>query len=267
MTVVYLMRHSKGKLERENINISEPFQVTNEKYMLSVEGERLAFAYSKLKELHGLSMVVSSNYVRTMATAKYVAFNNKLPLMVDEDFNERVFGIDMKEDLPPDFFKKQVDNRDYKLKNGESFNEVKTRMLKGLIKVMKKNKGKKSLIVTHGSAITFLLSKWCDITYENNNYVIKYKGKVILNGFDSPDLLELKFNEKNKLINIRRITLNKENKKKQVLVMNNRGLKTSVIVSIIVLSILCLYLVYYYFVKDEIEDYSQDNDIIVEKLS
>lgn len=49
--------------------------------------------------------------------------------------------------------------------------------------------------------------------------------------------------------------------------MNNRGLKTSVIVSIIVLSILCLYLVYYYFVKDEIEDYSQDNDIIVEKLS
>lgn len=49
--------------------------------------------------------------------------------------------------------------------------------------------------------------------------------------------------------------------------MNNRGLKTSIIVSIIVLAILCLYLVYYYFMKDEIEDYSQDNNITVEKLS
>lgn len=214
MTVVYLMRHSKGKLERENKNISESFQITNEKYMLSVEGERLAFAYSKLKELHGLSGVFSSNYVRTMATAKYVAFNNKLPLIIDEDFNERVFGIGKREDLPADFFKKQIANRDYKLNNGESFNEVKTRMLKGLIKVMKKNKGKKSLIVSHGSSIAFLLSKWCDISYDNNNYIIKYKGKLVLNGFDSPDLLELKFNEKNKLTNIRRVALNKENKKK-----------------------------------------------------
>lgn len=46
--------------------------------------------------------------------------------------------------------------------------------------------------------------------------------------------------------------------------MDNRGLKTSIIVSIIVLSILCLYLVYYYFLKDEIEDYSQDNNNIIE---
>ena len=79
---------------------------------------------------------------------------------------------------------------------------------------MKKNKGKKSLIVSHGSSIAFLLSKWCDISYDNNNYIIKYKGKLVLNGFDSPDLLELKFNEKNKLTNIRRVALNKENKKK-----------------------------------------------------
>lgn len=211
MTIVYLMRHSKGNMEREFIDNKENFQITNEKYVLSVEGEQLAYKYSKLKELHGLSTVVSSNYVRCMSTAKYMAEENKLPLIIDDNFNERKFGINKREELPTDFFLKQMRNPDYKLDDGESFNEVKNRMLKGLIKVIKNNKGRKSLIVSHGSSITFLLSKWCDIEYDKN-YIIKFKGEKIIDGFGSPELLELKFNDKNKLVNLRRIVL-KKNKK------------------------------------------------------
>lgn len=213
MTIVYLMRHSQGKFERKDINNNESFQSMNEKYILSVEGEKLAYKYSRLKELQCLSYVTSSNYVRTLATAKYVAHNNKLPLIVDDNFNERLFGIKKRDELPDDFFKKQLLNPDYKLPNGESFNEVKLRMLKGLAHVIRKNKGKKSLIVSHGSSLAFLLSKWCDVSLENNQYIIKYKDSIIIkNGFDSPDLLELKFNEKNKLVNLRKISLKKGKK-------------------------------------------------------
>lgn len=212
MTIVYLMRHSKGNMERIFVDKEEYFQVTNEKYVLSVEGERLAYKYSKLKELHYLSSVISSNYVRCMATAKYMAEENKLPLIIDKRFDERKFGIKKRDDLPSDFFLKQLRNPDYKLNDGESFNEVKTRMLKGLVDVLKNNQGKKSLIVTHGSSIAFLLSKWCDIEYDKN-YIIKYKGEKIIEGFNSPELLELKFNDKNKLINLRRIELKNKDKK------------------------------------------------------
>ena len=66
--------------------------------------------------------------------------------------------------------------------------------------------GKKALIVTHSSAITFMLSKWCDVEY-NGRYIIRYKDKVIIDGFGAPDLIELKFNEKNKLVKIRRVEI------------------------------------------------------------
>ena len=208
MTTVYLMRHSKCLIDRVDLNTNETFQVANEKYILSVEGERRALEYSKLKELKDLNMVISGNYVRSMSTAKYIAFKNKLPVTIDENFNGRKFGIEKKEDIPADFFKKQVLNKDYKLDGGESFNEVKTRMLEGLKFVLSKNKGGKILIVSHSSAIAALVSKWCNIKYDKK-YFIKFKNKIILNGFDAPELLELKFDDKNKLVNIRRIRSNK----------------------------------------------------------
>ena len=76
----------------------------NEKYILSVEGERKAKKKAKIDELKDISMVVSSNYVRAMATAKYICEENKRPLYIDEDFGERKFGIRSWEELPKDFF-------------------------------------------------------------------------------------------------------------------------------------------------------------------
>ena len=137
------------------------------------------------------------------------------------DFEDVNIGVDDKEKIPADFFKKQFLNHDYKLKHGESFDEVRSRALKGLAKVMKRNLGKSALIVTHSSTITFLLSKWCDVEY-NGKYIIRYKNNTIINGFTTPDLIELKFNDKNKLESIRRVVIsNKENKKKT----NKKGKK------------------------------------------
>ena len=70
-----------------------------------------------------------------------------------------------------------------------------------------KQKNKKIVIVSHASSIAFLLTKWCDVSRLNGKYVIKFNNKTILNGFDSPELLKLEFDDKNKLVNIRNIRI------------------------------------------------------------
>ena len=210
MTTIYLMRHSRGNMDRNYLNVCESFQTENEKYILSVEGENRARKYSKLEELKNIDMVVSSNYVRAMSTAKYIAYKNHIPLYIDEDFDERKFGVYDVKKLPQDFFRKQMEDKDYKLEGGESREEVRKRMIKGLIKVMKKNKDKKAVIVSHASSIAFLLTKWCSVELVNGKYLIKFKKQTILNGFDAPELLKLEFDEKNKLIDIKCIKLGRK---------------------------------------------------------
>lgn len=207
MTIVYLMRHSKGNMDRSYLKKNEDFQIENEKYILSVEGEERAKKYSELPELQDVDMVVSSNYVRSMSTAKYLSNINDIPLYIDDDFNERKFGVENINKLPKDFFEKQMIDKHYKLPKGESRDEVRSRMVKGLIKVMKNQPDKKIVIVSHASSIAFLLTKWCDVSRVNGKYVIKFRDKTILNGFDSPELLKLEFDEKNRLLNIRNIRI------------------------------------------------------------
>ena len=215
MTKIYLLRHSMADKNVDFRNLKESFENINKKYILSVEGEKKAQKYSEISELNNLNMVISSNYVRSIATAKYMAIKNKIKVIVDANFDERKFGVDDPEKIPADFFKKQFINHEYKLKYGESFDEVRARAIRGLAKVLKKNIGKNALIVTHSSTITFLLSKWCEVDY-NSKYIIRYKGKTIINGFNTPDLIELTFNDKNKLESIRRVVVtNKKNDNKK----------------------------------------------------
>jgi len=215
MTKIYLLRHSMADKNVDFRNLKESFENINKKYILSVEGEKKAQKYSEISELNNLNMVISSNYVRSIATAKYMAMKNKTKVIVDASFDERKFGVDDPEKIPADFFKKQFINQEYKLKYGESFDEVRTRAIRGLAKVLKKNIGKNALIVTHSSTITFLLSKWCEVDY-NTKYIVRYKGKTIINGFTTPDLIELTFNDKNKLEGIRRVVVtNKKNDNKK----------------------------------------------------
>ena len=215
MTKIYLLRHSMADKNVDFRNLKESFENINKKYVLSVEGEKEAYKYSMIPELSNLNMVVSSNYVRSIATAKYMAIKNKTKVIVDANFDERKFGVDDPEKIPADFFKKQFINHEYKLKYGESFDEVRLRALRGLAKILKKNIGKNALIVTHSSTITFLLSKWCEVDY-NTKYIVRYKGKTIINGFTTPDLIELTFNDKNKLEGIRRVVVtNKKNDNKK----------------------------------------------------
>ena len=117
---------------------NESLQLQNEKMPLSIEGEELASNISKEEELQSIDVVISSNYVRAMATAKYISNANNVNLIVNSVFGERKFGINSWDELPSGFGLRQNNDENYKVGDGESQKEVRERVYKALIDVIDK---------------------------------------------------------------------------------------------------------------------------------
>ena len=193
------MRHSEP-LKPMNINNSDTLQSQNEKWPLTINGEILAKEKSKHIELNNFDIVISSNYVRAISTAKYFT---KDKILIDENFGERKFGINSWDELPKDFGKRQFNDFNYKLPNGESINEVIKRKYDSLINILNNYYDKKILIVGHSTAIASLFSRWCKINY-NGNY--EFNGKVFFDGkWNYCETFKLEFDNNNNLIKIENI--------------------------------------------------------------
>lgn len=199
MTTIYFMRHSEV-LKPTNIDNTDSLQLQNEKWTLTINGENIAKKKSELSELKNFDCVYSSNYVRTIATAKY--FTDK-SINIMESFGERKFGINKWEELPFDFGERQFKDFDYKLKNGESLNEVIIREEKALTEILKNHQNEKILIVGHSTALAALLSKWCDISYTGP---YKYKEFEFFDGkWNYCETFKLLFDDNENLLNIENI--------------------------------------------------------------
>ncbi|MBQ6538737.1 MAG: histidine phosphatase family protein [Bacilli bacterium] len=113
MTTVYLIRHSKALKVNNDLNKDE-LQIQNEKNCLSIEGEELAKNKMNNKELENIDILYSSNYVRAIQTAKYLADKNNLEINVISDLGERKFGFSSWDEKPTDFEMKQFLDENYK---------------------------------------------------------------------------------------------------------------------------------------------------------
>lgn len=200
-TIIYLIRHSEPfKIHRGITITNESLLIENEKTPLSINGEEFAKQKSNLLEFNDLDEVWSSNYVRSMSTAKYFAYKNNLKVNINDDFNERVHGVNSWDVLPVDYEKKQFNDELYKLENGENAKEVRERMYNALINVVNNNRNKKVLIVSHATAIAFLLSYWCKVMYGGDytfNGVPFFDGK-----WNYLETFKLEFDDDNNLLNI-----------------------------------------------------------------
>ena len=203
MTTIYLMRHSIALKNINNDYNNESLQLQNEKMPLSIEGEELASNVSKESELQNIDVVISSNYVRAMSTAKYISKANNVNLIVNSAFGERKFGVDSWDDLPSDFGLRQNDDENYKIGDGESQKEVRERVYKALMKVIDEYKDKRIVIVSHGSAILWLLKQWCDVNLKNK--CITFNDKLIIyDNIFNCTTFKLEFDD-NKLVNIDKV--------------------------------------------------------------
>ena len=182
---------------------NESLQLQNEKMPLSIEGEELASNISKESELQNIDVVISSNYVRAMSTAKYISKANNVNLIVNSAFGERKFGVNSWDELPSGFELRQNDDENYKIGDGESQKEVRERVYKALMKVIDEYKDKRIVIVSHGSAILWLLKQWCDVNLKNK--CITFNDKLIIyDNIFNCTTFKLEFDD-NKLVNIDKV--------------------------------------------------------------
>lgn len=199
---IYFVRHSKPIDLNNNYN-NESLQEKNEKRILSVEGEQIAFNWFNHDEFDNIKEVFSSNYVRAIGTAKYLAEKNNTKIVIVPDFGERKIGIDTWDEYPSDFEIHQFNDNDYKLENGESLNEVRERELKALINILNSSKSNRIAIVFHSTAMMTLLKTWCEVSYDSNYY---FKGNKFFDGkWNYCETFKLVFDENSDLVSIENI--------------------------------------------------------------
>lgn len=205
MKIIYLIRHSEGLKKKKDILNTDSLQLINEKNPLSVVGEERARKLSEMEEFNNIDVVIASNYVRAIATAKYIASKNDVDVNIIESFGERRFGINSWDELPEGFEKKQLSDETYKMPNGENRLEVAGRMYDGLLKVVDNYYQDKIVILSHATAITFLLMKLGEVREDG----LFFNNKIVMEkefSWNAPDIFKLTFDNK-ELIDIEHISL------------------------------------------------------------
>ena len=212
MTTIYLIRHSKPMKVNNAFN-KDNLQLQNEKSSLSIEGEQIARENLNKNEFNNIDIIFSSNYVRTIQTAKYLSEKNSTEINVVSDLSERKFGIDSWEELPDNFERKQFLDENYKLINGESQKEVRDRMYSVIVKILNEYPNKRIAIITHGTAISYLLKKWCDVNIVDDKLRYIFKNEIVLEGyFDYCETFKLVFDDNKNLMSIENVNFRNEEK-------------------------------------------------------
>ena len=205
MTTLYLLRHSKPFSANHDLD-RDSFQMQNEKTCLCIEGEQIAREKLSHPELENLDAVYASGYVRAIQTAKYLAEKQDLEIRIATGLGERKFGIASWNEKPDGFEKRQFLDDLYKVGDGESQKEVRERMLAAVMKMVADHQGKRIAAVSHGTAIAFLLKKWCDVEIKDDTLIYSYHGKEILNrSFGFCATIKLVFDENSTLVHMEKI--------------------------------------------------------------
>ena len=200
LTTIYLIRHSKN--ERIEDSVGNTLQEKNENAKLLEEGHAIVKNICINNELKNIDVIYSSNYKRAYETAEYIAKENNLNIIVDKRLGERKFGISSWDEKPKDFEIRQFSDKNFKTPNGECIKEVQKRMFDALNDILNNHKGKRIVILSHGTASLSLLKKWCEVSFL---MPIKFNDKEIFDGkFNYCETFKLTF-DNDKLINIENI--------------------------------------------------------------
>ena len=182
MKTIYLIRHSAPFVEIDNYvdNDNVLWSEFNKNMILSPQGEENAKKLCNVNELKDLNEIYASNSSRAIETAKYLAESNNIRIKLDERINEREFGVDYLRDLPTDFTKLSFEDKNFKVNNGESLNEVDNR-LKSFISDLLDNDSNKIAIVMHGIILLSYLKTICNhFEFDGRNFNIKYNVNIVL---------------------------------------------------------------------------------------
>lgn len=195
-TIIYFIIHSEpaSSSNFKDISNKDNLLEKNKNKILSVSGEKLAEKLSKHIELKNIDSVYCSNYVRTLSTAKYIALENNTLINIDDRLNERKIG-QMGDMEWKEFERLQFKNFDFKLNGGESLNQTKKRMADSVKNILMFESGNRVAVVTHSTALTCLLSSWCDVGKNyDDKLILTYNEDSIIDGhYSYPMLFKVTF--------------------------------------------------------------------------
>lgn len=208
MKTIYLIRHSSPFIEIENYEDYKnvPWAEYNKNMILSSEGEEKSKKLCIIEELNDVDEIYSSNSFRAIGTAKYIAEKNNKKIKLDDRINERELGVKYINELPDDFTEHSFKDKNYKIGNGETLNEVDIRFNYFINDILKSN-NLKTIIVMHGIMLLSYLQNNCDFKVSNNKIYAKYNGKLLVNEKPkSPDVYKIVFDDNKRIADIQCIS-------------------------------------------------------------
>jgi len=168
---------------------------------LSVEGDNIASKISEYKELQNVEKIYSSFYSSALSTAKYLANNLNLKIIMNNKFNDCKVGALGSKNMK---MVKGLQDHDftYRLPNGESLNDVGNRIDIEIKKIVSNNED--VVVFTHKRAILGFLLKYCNVGYNlDDSLILEYNGNQVYDDTDTEfDMYELEF-ENNELVSIK----------------------------------------------------------------
>lgn len=204
---IYLIRHSAPFIEIDNYNDYKNvnWDDYNRNMILSSEGENNAKKLCEFDELKNIDEIYSSDSFRAIGTAKYIAEINNIKIKLDNRINERNLGIKTINDLPANFSQDSFNNKELKILNGESLNEVDNRF-NCFIKDILNSNNKKVVLSIHGIILMSFLQTICDFEFDGQKFIINFNGKEVMNRkLKNPDVFKLIY-EGNDIIDIISLT-------------------------------------------------------------
>lgn len=147
MTHIYFIRHAEPNYNNHN-------DLTRELTEKGLHDRKLVTSYLADKSI---DVVLSSPYMRSIDTVKDFADTYDLGITTIEDFRERKIDSCWIEDFNA-FARKQWENYNYKLSDGESLGEVQQRNISALNQVLHQYEGKNIVIGSHGTALSTIVN-------------------------------------------------------------------------------------------------------------
>ena len=147
MTKVYFVRHCEP-------NYNNRDDMTRELTAKGMADRELVAQFLSDKNI---TVVLSSPYKRAVDTVAHFAVSKGLNVEIIDDFRERKVDSVWIEDFDA-FSKAQWADFDYKLSDGESLNDVQSRNISAVKKVLEKYKDRNIAIGSHGTALSTIIN-------------------------------------------------------------------------------------------------------------
>lgn len=147
MTKVYFIRHAEPNYKNHNDMLRE---LTSK----GIADRKLVTEYLSDK---GVDIVLSSPYKRAVDTVSDFALTYGKQTEIIDDFRERKVDSVWIEDFHS-FSKKQWEDFDYKLSDGETLHEVQNRNIKALMDTVTRYCGKNIVVGSHGTALSTIIN-------------------------------------------------------------------------------------------------------------